>query len=122
MKSIDLSHYYQLENSPLIHCLHNPNLQQELNQLSQIFIEKNTKSILFDQSILSLQIQQQNYQVQFNQLTDTFWHINKTIPNQHHLTSTTYHSIQQYLSNITDRFNCIEKYKIQLLQLQLSTD
>lgn len=72
--------------------------------------------------IESLEIRQKDYQTQFNQLTDTFWHINKTIPNQHQFTTITKNAIEQRFSNITDRFTCIDTYKRRLLQIQSSID
>lgn len=110
MRSIDLSQY-SLADSPLINCVRNPNLHQQLNAQYQIFIEK-IQVKKFSHYIESLKIEQNEYQRQFKQILDDFWYIKKTTPINK--------VIDQRVANITDRLTCLHAYKKRLLQSQLS--
>ena len=107
---MDLSQY-SLANSPLIKCVRNPNLQQQLNDQVKIFMEK-TKIKQFNPYIESLKREQQEYENRFNQILDDFWYIKKTTPIRE--------TIEQRVTNIFERLACIHAYKKRLLQNQLS--
>lgn len=127
MKSkINLYKYMQLHSPSenfinripsLLNCTRNPNLHQELRQQYQTFtgkIESNT----FDHYIESLEMRQEDIQLEFNQTMDRFWQHHQALPNQQRNLTPIRHAIDQRLSNITNRLTCIEKYKKRFLKIE----
>ena len=102
--------------SSLLNCTRNPNVHQELRQQYQTFMEK-IESNTFDRYIESLEMRQEDYQLEYNQTKDRFWQIHRKLPNQHHNQMAIHNALDQRLSNITNRLTCIEKYQRRCLQI-----
>lgn len=110
---------YSLPKTPLINCLRNPNIQQELREQFQCFAEKITQNT-FDEHMKTLNKRQLNYQKQINQTIEQFWNIDKSLHVRHQVNTFARKAIDYRLSNIHERFICIYDHKIRILQNQSS--
>jgi hypothetical protein len=117
MKSNEISEDLFEKASPLIHCIRNPNLRQELHQQYQRFKEKKHLNTL-DAYIEALEMRQESAQIQFNQIANQYRQFNRSIPFQFRPNLTIQQVIDQRFSNVTNRIDCIYKYKKRFLQIE----